>query len=228
MIKVNHKDQSVYKGATIATAVIVGNKRTLLYAADFRQGKVAVFDAEFRPMDSSLGGSAFVDAQLPSGYVPFNVQNLGGNLYVTFAKQDSAKHDEIDGAGNGYVDVFSPTGKLLQRMAHGAWLNAPWGLAIASGDFGLYSHDLLVGQFGSGHILAFDPVTGAYKGTLQTAKNSPIVIDGLWALAFGGGPAANGSATALYFAAGRTMSRMGSSARSPRWRTCRVTTSRAA
>ena len=202
VIKVNHKEQSVYKGATIATAVIDGKKRTLLYTADFRQGKVAVFDAEFRPVELTAAGGSFVDATLPEGYVPFNVQNLAGNLYVTFAKQDSAKHDEIDGAGNGYVDVFSPTGQLLQRIEHGAWMNAPWGMAIASGDFGIYSHDLLVGQFGSGHILVFDPVMGSYKGMLETPKNSAIVIDGLWALAFGGGPVGNGSATALYFTAG--------------------------
>jgi uncharacterized protein (TIGR03118 family) len=138
---------------------------------------------------------------LPHGFAPFNVQNIGGNLYVAFAKQDSAKHDEVDGTGLGYVDVFSPRGRLLHRLEPGPWFNAPWGLTLASSDFGAYSHDVLVGQFGSGQILAFDPVTGKFRGALVGADDKTIHVDGLWALAFGNGASA-GPATTLYFTAG--------------------------
>lgn len=210
VIVVNNKTKSVFKGATIATVNKNGVAQSYLYAADFRQGKVAVYDATFAPVSLSGGnqeereeheGGAFQDERLPDGYAPFNIQNIGGNLVVAFAKQDSARHDEVAGPGKGYVDVFSPTGHLLLRLQHGDFLDAPWGLALASGDFGAFSHDLLVGQFGSGQILAFDPVTGKYKGPLQNASNAPIVIEGLWALAFGNGASA-GPATSLYFTAG--------------------------
>ena len=99
------------------------------------------------------------------------------------------------------MDVFSPSGRLLQRLEHGPWFNAPWGLTLASGDFGLYSHDVLVGQFGTGEILVFDPVTGRFKGKLLDESSQPITIDGLWGLSFGNGGTA-GSATALFFTAG--------------------------
>ena len=219
VITVNNKNKAVYKGMTIATVQRNGVAVPYLYAADFRGGKVAVFDAQFKPVQltpeadgdgdndradrvGNRNGQAFEDEAMREGYAPFNVQNIGGNLYVSFAKQDGAKHDEVDGAGLGFVDVFSPTGKLLLRLQHGAWMNAPWGLELAPGDFGAYSHDVLVGQFGSGEILAFDPVTGKYKGALETAANKPIVIDGLWAIAIGNGLATGGPATALYFTAG--------------------------
>jgi len=148
-----------------------------------------------------LNDDAFTDERIPRGFAPFNVQDIGGNLYVAFAEQDSQKHDEVDGAGLGYVDVFSPTGTLLRRLQSGWWFNAPWGIAQASGDFGAYSHDILIGQFGSGQILAFDPVTGRYKGNLLNASGAPIAIDGLWGLSFGSGTG-SGAANALYFAAG--------------------------
>jgi uncharacterized protein (TIGR03118 family) len=138
---------------------------------------------------------------VPHGFAPFNVQNIGGDIYVTFAKQDSAKHDEVDGPGLGYVEVFSPWGQLLRRLQHGSWLNGPWGLAMAPGDFGVYSHDLLVGQFGSGNIAVYDPVTGMFKGLLMDSSNNPIMIDGLWGLSFAGG-GTSGPATTLYFTAG--------------------------
>lgn len=210
VIVVNNKTKSVFKGATIATVNKNGVAQSYLYAADFRQGKVAVYDAAFAPVYLSGGNEeereeheagAFTDERIPDGYAPFNIQNIGGNLVVAFAKQDSAKHDEVQGAGKGYVDVFSPTGHLLLRLQHGDFLNAPWGLALGSSDFGAFSHDLLVGQFGSGQILAFDPVTGKYKGPLQNASNAPIVIDGLWAICFGNGASA-GPANSLYFTAG--------------------------
>ena|SRR5258708_6908022 len=109
--------------------------------------------------------------------------------------------DEQTGAGLGFVDVFSPHGRLLNRLEAGSWFNAPWGLALASSDFGSHSHDVLVGQFGSGEILAFDAVTGRFNGKLQDANNNPIHIDGLWAIAFGNDASA-GPATTLFFTAG--------------------------
>ncbi|MEO6909388.1 MAG: TIGR03118 family protein, partial [Edaphobacter sp.] len=172
---------------------------TYLYVADFRKGRIEVYDANFNKAMPSE--DRFEDDSLPEGYAPFNVQNIGGNLYVAYAKQDSAKHDEVDGAGLGRVDVFSPRGKLLGRLQQGSWFNAPWGMALASGDFGIYSHDVLVGQFGSGEILAFDPVTGKFKGKLIGVSGNPIRIDGLWAIAFGNDASA-GPATTLYFASG--------------------------
>ena len=220
VIAVSHGKKSVYKGATVATAVTNGVAQSYLYAADFRQGRVAVFDSAFKPVvltpergpsgdrergeergDRDEQQASFEDERLPDGYAPFNVQNIGGNVYVTFAKQDGARHDEVDGAGMGYVDVFSPRGRLLLRLEHGPWLNAPWGVAQAPGDFGVYSHDVLIGQFGNGEIVAFDPLTGRYKGVLQSAANAPIAIEGLWALAFGNDFSA-GPATTLYFSAG--------------------------
>ncbi len=207
VIKVNTHGKSVFKGATIATVETSEGPKPYIFAADFRRGRVAVYDDEFRSV--RISEDAFDDDHLPKEYVPFNVQNIGGNIYVTYAHQDEARHDEIDGAGKGYVDVFSPTGRLLHRLEHGPWFNAPWGLALASGDFGSHSHDLLVGQFGSGEILAFDVLTGAFKGKLTAPDNHPFVIDGLWAIAFGGGPASNGPATSLFFTAGPDHERNG-------------------
>ena len=205
-IVVNQTPKSVFKGLTIAsTSEFTGKPATYLYVADFRQGRVEVFDSSFSPVHfgifNFLHGEPFTDDLLPRGFAPFNVQNIGGDLYVAFAKQDSAKHDDVDGAGLGFVDVFSPGGTLLMRLEHGPWLNAPWGLVMASSDFGLHSHDILVGQFGSGEILAFDHVTGKFRGALQGTNDQPLVINGLWGLGFGNGGTA-GPATTLFFAAG--------------------------
>jgi uncharacterized protein (TIGR03118 family) len=200
VIMVNTKSASVFKGLAVATIVDpVNGPFNFLYVADFRKGRVSVYDTSFHRMP--LGDDSFQDERLPRGFAPFNIQNIGGNLYVAFAMPDSAKHDEVDGAGLGYVDVFSPTGRLLNRLQWGKWFNAPWGLAQAPSDFGAYSHDILVGQFGSGQILAFDPVTGQYKGTLNDSTNAPITIDGLWGISFGSG-GTSGPATTLFFAAG--------------------------
>lgn len=199
VIVVNNKEKSVYKGATIATVDTASGTRTYLYVADFRKGRIEVFDANFNKAFSSE--ERFDDDSLPPGFAPFNVQNIGGNLYVAYAKQDSAKHDEVDGAGLGRVDVFSPRGKLLARLQNGPWFNAPWGMALASSDFGIYSHDVLVGQFGSGEILAFNAVTGKFEGKLNGTDGNPIHIDGIWGIAFGNDASA-GPATTLYFASG--------------------------
>ena len=201
VIKVNTHSASVFKGMAVATVTDShGNATNYLYVADFRKARVNVYDTNFHRI-SMEDDDAFRDGRVPHGFAPFNVQNIGGNLYVSWAKQDSAKHDEVDGAGLGFVSVFSPTGRLLHRLQWTKWFNAPWGMAQAPSDFGIYSHDILVGQFGSGMILAFDPVTGAFKGSLMDANNTPIAINGLWGISFGSG-GASGSATALYFAAG--------------------------
>jgi uncharacterized protein (TIGR03118 family) len=200
VIKVNTHSASVFKGVALATVTTSsGGTADFLYVADFRKRRIAVYDTNFNRV--SLGENAFHDEDLPNGFAPFNVQNIGGNLYVAFALRDSAKHDEVDGPGLGYVDVFSSSGRLLRRLEHGQWLNAPWGITQASSDFGAYSHDILVGQFGSGWILVFDPVTGRFKGTLNDISNNPINIDGLWDIAFGSGTT-SGPATTLYFTAG--------------------------
>ena len=200
VIKVNTHSASVFKGVALAAAATQsGASANFLYVADFRKGRVNVYDANFHRV--FMDDDAFRDEGLPEGYAPFNVQNIGGNLYVAFAQQDSQKHDEVDGAGLGYVDVFSTGGRLLHRFEHGQFLNAPWGITQAPSDFGAYSHDILVGQFGSGQILVFDPVTGRFKGTLNDAAGMPIVIDGLWDIAFGGGTT-SGPSNTLFFTAG--------------------------
>jgi uncharacterized protein (TIGR03118 family) len=204
VIMVNTKSASVFKGVAVATLTDPFNPAAgaldFLYVADFRKGRIHVYDTNFQRI--YMGDDAFRDDRIPRGFAPFNVQNIGGNLYVAFAKQDSEKHDEVDGAGLGFVDVFSPTGRLLLRLEHGHWFNAPWGIAQAPTDFGAYSHDILVGQFGSGEILAFDPVNGRFKGKLlDSVTDLPIAIDGLWGIAFGSG-GSSGAANALYFTAG--------------------------
>ena len=196
----NTHGASVFKGMAIAS---INDPRSgpsyYLYLADFRNGQVLVFDSSFNPV--RLGRRAFEDLLVPGNFAPFNIQNIGGNLYVAFALPDSQRHDEIDGAGLGFVDVFSPTGRLLRRLQYGPWFNAPWGLTQAPTDFGQFSHDILVGQFGSGQILAFDPVTGQFLGRLYDSSNSAITIGGLWGINFGNDGNA-GPATTLFFAAG--------------------------
>jgi uncharacterized protein (TIGR03118 family) len=194
VIKVNENGKSVYTGATIANI----GAESFLYVADVKQAKVQLFTSSFAPVTET--STAFKDPEIPPGYAPFNVQNIGGNIYVAFGLQNSAK-DFVDfGSSLGWVAIFSPQGAFLGRLEHGAHLNAPWGLVQASGDFGIYSHDILVGQFGTGQIVVFDPITGAEKGLLVDSKGADIAIGGLWALSFGNGSGA-GSATALYFTA---------------------------
>ncbi|HUH63049.1 MAG TPA: TIGR03118 family protein [Terracidiphilus sp.] len=200
VIVVNTKSASVFKGAAFATAESLDrHSATFLYVADFRLARVQVYDESFHHV--RLSQDAFRDEGIPRGYAPFNIQNIGGELYVAFAKQDADKHDEVDGPGLGFVDVFSPSGRLLRRLEHGPWMNGPWGLVLAPGDFGIHSHKLLVGQFGSGKIAVFDPVTGRFEDVLRDSKNKPISIDGLWSLSVGSG-GGSGSATVVYFSAG--------------------------
>jgi uncharacterized protein (TIGR03118 family) len=190
---------AVYKGLAIGTDA---NGVTRLYAANFRSGKVDVFDTSFHA--ATLTAGAFTDAGIPNGFAPFDVQVLGTKVYVNYAKQDAAMHDDVAGPGNGYVDVYNLDGTGLQRLVSGGTgspLNSPWALAIAPGNFGDLSNDLLVGNFGDGAVNAFDPTTGASKGVLKDASGNPITIDGLWALKFGNG-AAGGNTNTLYYTAG--------------------------
>jgi uncharacterized protein (TIGR03118 family) len=177
---------AVYKGLAIASipAKSGGAAAPMLYAPNFNTGKVDVFDGSFNPATVSGG---FIDPNLPSGFAPFNIQFIGGSLYVAYAKQDVLHKNDIAGPGNGYVDVFDVNGNFLQRLISNGQLNSPWGVAMAPAGWGAFGGDLLVGNFGDGTINAFDPKTGAFVGALQDANGNPIVNPGLWALQFGNG-----------------------------------------
>jgi uncharacterized protein (TIGR03118 family) len=208
---------AVYKGLSIASSATPGtpifasdaNTTTVLYAANFRSGKIEVYDTNFNPV--TLPAGAFTDPNLPAGYAPFNVQVLNDKVYVTYALQDADKHDDVAGPGHGFVDVFNldgtpglPGGNM--RLISGGVLNSPWGLAIAPQGFaGLSAPNgdpvLLVGNFGNGFINAFDASTGQFLGNLKNPDGEPIQISGLWALKFGNG-GSGGATNTLYFTAG--------------------------
>jgi uncharacterized protein (TIGR03118 family) len=194
--KVKATSGSRLSGATIAESK---NGRRL-YVADVHEGKIRVFDTNFQP--AKTAALAFVDHHLPGNFIPFNVQNIGGHLYVAFAQQNRAKDFVNFGPGLGAVDVFSPEGEVLQRLETSSSFNAPWGLVQAPTDFGSFSHSVLVGQFGGGQILAFDAVTGHFQGELRNQDNNVISIPGLWGLAFGAGNTNSGGANQLFFNAG--------------------------
>ncbi|HZV72191.1 MAG TPA: TIGR03118 family protein [Conexibacter sp.] len=185
---------AVYKGLAIATTRRHG---TLLYAADFHGAKVDVFNDRFAPV--TLPG-AFTDRGLPAGFAPFDIQELGGRLYVAYAQQDAAAHDNLVGPGLGFVDVYDTRGHLLRRLVSQGQLNAPWGLVLAPHRFGGFGGDLLVGNFGDGAINAYDPRSGHFDGRLMNEDGNPIQIDGLWALRFGNGTF--GTPNGLLFTAG--------------------------
>ena len=186
---------AVYKGLAIAQA---SDGHTYLYAANFRSGRVEAYDSTFTPVE--LPGGLFVDPRIPAGYAPFNVQELAGQLYVSYAQQDATLRDDVAGQGHGFVDVFSNDGAFIRRLVTRGALNSPWGLALAPAGFGQFAGALLVGNFGNGHINAYNPTTGVHLGQLRTANGRPIVIDGLWGLRFGNGNAAKTSE--LLFTAG--------------------------
>ncbi len=201
VIAVNESAEgAAFKGLSAASVSVDGEGSvTLLYVADFTLGKIEVFDGKFKHQHA-IEETINREARVSYDYGPFNIQNLGGNLYVAYAKRGSGI-DEQHGAGLGRVHVFSPSGHLLMRLEGGDWFNAPWGFAIAPSDFGPYGHDILVGNFGSGWIAAFDPVTGRFHDFLRDAAGAPITIPGLWGIAPGNDGNA-GNATSLYFAAG--------------------------
>jgi len=182
---------AVYKGLAIGQT----GDGTFLYAANFRNGTVDVFDQNFNQVNS------FTDRHVPQGYAPFNVQVLDGHLFVTFALQNDTKHDDVAGAGHGFVDEFDLKGHLLDRVASRGPLDSPWGLAIAPSGFGEFANDLLVGNFGDGTINAFDLKNDHFEGKLLDAKGAPITIGDLWALVPGNG-SANSDPNKLYFTAG--------------------------
>jgi uncharacterized protein (TIGR03118 family) len=198
-------DGSVFTGLT--SALIEGKRH--LYIANVSKGRVDVYDNMFHLVDldqrnnnrgdvnfgndqHSSGGKPFEDPQLPDDYVPFNVATIGNDIVVTYVLDPPGQKLPTAGPGFGYVDIFSSSGQLLQRLEHGSWLNVPWGLALAPLDFGRFSHDLLVGQFGdagttqsAGFIAAYDMVTGKFDGLLQDVNGQPLVIQGIWSVGAG-------------------------------------------
>ena len=195
VLMVNNAGNAVYKGLTVATM----NGAQFLYAANFGAGTVDVFDSSFHP--ATLAAGAFHDPHVPGNFAPFNVQAIGDSVYVTFAQKEAGSIDEVHGPGRGFVSVFSTDGTLQRRLRWGAWFNAPWGIAVAPADFGGASNRVLVGQFGSGKIATFDPNSGAFLGMLRGTNGRPLMIDGVWALAFGNGANA-GPQNTLFFTAG--------------------------
>lgn len=186
---------AVYKAVAIST----GGSGQLLYAADFFNAKVDVFDGAFQRV--TLAPGAFADPGIPHGFAPFGIQAIDGDIYVSYAKQGPGKVDEEDGPGLGFVDAYDPNGKLLRRVATRGLLDAPWGMTVAPVGFGQFGGRLLIGNFGDGHIHAYDLATGFPVGTLRGANGQPIRIDGLWGIAFGSG--FNGQPVdTLFFAAG--------------------------
>jgi len=179
---------AVYKGIAIAR----NGSADVLYATNFKHNGVDMFNSNFQFI------SSFTDPNVPSGYAPFGIQNIGGKLYVTFAKQLAPGNvDDEPGVGNGYVDIFNADGTLSSRFASRGSLNAPWGIAVAPSGFGA-SSDILIGNFGDGSISAFNATTGSFDGLLRGTDNNPISIEGLWGLTFGPGT----NSTTLYFTAG--------------------------
>ncbi len=191
----NSASGAEYTGLAMATDPF-GN--TYLYAANFSAGTIEMYDVNFNLIPTPGG---FRDPTIPSGWAPFNIQNLGGNLYVAFAKQNSSQSFSVSGPGLGYVDVFAPNGVMMQQVVANGPLNAPWGLAIAPAGFGDYAGDLLVGNFGDGTINAFNPTTGAFVAQLDDQIGAPITIPNLWALQAGNG-GNGGEKAAIYFTAG--------------------------
>ena len=195
--------KAIYKG--LATT---GDK---LYATDFHNGRVDVFDAGFKPVTTTGG---FKDTTIAKGFAPFGIQAIGGNIFVTYAKQDAKAQDDVPVPGQAYVDEFTPDGQLVARVVNSgkknAPLNAPWGLAMAPAGFSVFGGDLLVANFGNGRISAYAQAGSkwVYKGQLRLADGTPIAIDGLWAIAFGNGSAA-GPTDALYFLSGPSQEKHG-------------------
>ena len=189
---------AIYKGLALATTA-AGDR---FYATDFHNGRVDVFDANFALV---IAADAFVDSDLPSGYAPFGVQTIGSRVFVTYAKQGPDAVDEIHGQGKGFVDAYDTSGNILARVAQHGQLDAPWGLALAPANFGRFSGDLLVGNFGDGQINAYAEMANGrfeHRGELRDASGKSLSIDGLWALQFGHGAPNNGPTNTLFFTAG--------------------------
>jgi uncharacterized protein (TIGR03118 family) len=195
---------AVYKGATSAEI----NGQRFLYVTNFRSARVEVYDTNFKRVH--LGEDAFDpdgdgdrdgDDHIPHGFAPFNIQNIGGVLFVTYARQDATRHDPVGGDGAGFVEIFTPEGKHIGHLEHGDWLNAPWGVVWTTRDFGEFSNAILVGNFRSGWIAAFNGFTHKFLGFVRNPDNSLMFIDGIWSLTFGNDANA-GPANTLFFTAG--------------------------
>ena len=199
VLAVDNSPDAVYKGLAFGTNV----HGVFLFATNFRAGTIDVFAANgsagFRPATATEIEGDFTDPNLPDGFAPFGIQNINGDLFVTYALQNEEKHDDVAGPGNGFVDIFDTNGHFLRHFASGGALNSPWGVVRASFAFGQFSGDILVGNFGDGKINAFTS-DGTFRDTLKDADGAPIVIDGLWVLTLGGGR--NSNSDTLYFTAG--------------------------
>ncbi|MFT0172555.1 TIGR03118 family protein [Paraburkholderia mimosarum] len=185
---------AVYKGLALAAM----NNSNFLYATDFHNNKIDVFNTAFAKV-AMPGG--FSDPAIPAGFAPFGIQAIGANLFVTYAMQDAAKHDDVAGTGLGMVDMYDTAGNLKQRFATGGPLNAPWGVAQAPGNFGSMSGAILIGNFGDGTINAFNASSGQSMGPLSASNGSPLVEHGVWGIAFGN-DLSNQPSNTLFFAAG--------------------------
>lgn len=186
---------AVYKGCTTGVA----NGKTFLYVANFRSGKIEVYDNTFTRV--RISEELFDDDNIPRDFAPFNVQNIGGTLFVTYAKQDASKHDDVAGEGNGFVELYQPNGQHIGHLQHGPWLNSPWGVVWTPRDFGVFSNSILVGNFGSGWVAAYNGFTKEFIGFVKNPDDSLLTIDGLWSLTFGNNGSA-GPSTTLFFSAG--------------------------
>ena len=191
IIAVNNSDKgAVYKALAIGT----NDNGSFIYATNFHSGWVEMYDSNFKWVKN------FTDTSVPMGYAPFGARVLNGKLYVTFALQDADAHDDVSGPGHGFIDIFDLDGNKIKRLtSHGA-LNSPWGLAIAPANFCQFSNALLVGNFGNGHINAFDPSTGTPLGHMLRPSGATLEISGLWGLHFGNGEAAGPTNTLLFTA----------------------------
>ena len=186
---------NVYKGSAFQN--ILGNG--YLYAANFHTGKIDVYKGNGAA--PNLPGN-FVDPGIPAGYAPFNVQDIGDKIYVTYALQNAAGDEDVAGPGHGFVSVFDNQGNFISRVGSQGTLDSPWGLALAPSSFGAYAGDLLVGNFGDGTINVFDLATNSFLAQLVASDGNPLVIDGLWGLIPGSGAGNGGSSQAIYFSAG--------------------------
>lgn len=190
----NSSSGAVYKAMELAN----NGTGNFLYVCNFFSAKVEVYDQNFNP--ATLSGN-FTDPHLPAGWAPHNIRNINGQLYVAYAKQNATKTDAVLGKGLGIVNVFDLNGNFVKRFAMKGTLNAPWGLALATANFGTFSNDILVGNLGDGAINAFDPSTGAFLGQLNTSTGGVLKIPGLWGLMFGNG-GQGGLKDTLYFTSG--------------------------
>jgi uncharacterized protein (TIGR03118 family) len=192
-VKFSSRSGAVFKGLAIDSTRF----GTFLYATDFHNGRVDVFNSRFHLVH--LPGS-FRDRHLPRGYAPFGIRAIDGFIYVTYAKQNADRHDDVAGPGHGFIDVFTPSGFLVERLVSRGALDSPWGLEVAPKGFGPFGGKLLVGNFGNGRIHAYGLFSGRPDGTLRIKHDKPITIDGLWALQFG--TATTGGTGTLLFSAG--------------------------